>query len=88
MLLAGMLYLPLPQGQTDPATGQIRIVLPGDPSYRGHATSPSYSYKEQVTRKLAAFDDPRKPPVNLAFPREANEFYTKFLDAPNSHEAK
>ena len=87
MLLAGSLFLPLPNIREDPLTGHATVIHPGEPGYRSPYADPDYSYSGAVARKLEALDDPSRSTNAPEFYRLAKPFYGQLLDALGRHRA-
>ena len=85
MLMAGLLYLPLPQVVQDELTGATTIISPGEPGYKNPAQQPGYSYSQIVENKLRALDDPSNPPSDIEHYHKAKAFYQKLLESYEAH---
>ncbi|MDQ8203181.1 hypothetical protein [Pelagicoccus sp. SDUM812003] len=85
MLLAGVLFMPLPQFETDASGRVTHVTLPGDPGYRSRMERDDFSYAREVENKLRSLDDPSNPPTNFDFYRKSKAFYQNLLESFERH---
>lgn len=86
MLMAGVLFMPLPQLEIDPATGRVtNVINPGDPGYQNPMERNGFSYTDTITNKLRSLDDPLNPPTNAEFYFKAKNFYQHLLETFENH---